>query len=160
QVQGYSATAASAALLPFPVLMFLLSRWSGGLTAEIGSRVPLTVGPLVCAIGFLLLARAGLDRPYVTTFLPALTVLGLGMSIVVAPLTSTVMAAVDAHHAGVASGVNNAVSRIAGLLGIAVGGLVLVQTFDTGLTPALDRLSLPQVARAAIDRDLPKLAAI
>ena len=158
QVQQYSATAAGAALLPFPILMFLLSRWSGGLTASVGSRLPLTAGPIVAVVGLALFARSGIGSSYWTTFLPAVLVLGLGMAIVVAPLTTTAMTAVPAEHAGVASGVNNAVSRIAGLIAIAVFGVVLVRSFDRQVNPALDRLELPTASRAAIDRQLPKMA--
>jgi len=158
QVQHYSAAAAGAALLPFPVLMFLLSRWSGGLVARVGSRLPLTIGPIVAAIGLALYARAGIGGPYWTTFLPAVVVLGLGMAIVVAPLTTTAMTAVEAEHAGVASGVNNAVARVAGLIAIAVFGIMLVRSFDARASAALDRLQLPAPTRTAIDQELPKLA--
>ncbi len=159
QVQHYTATAAGAALLPFPVLMFSLSRWSGGLVRRVGSRLPLTVGPVVAASGFALLAGAGLGGSYWTTFFPAIVVLGLGMAIVVAPLTTTAMTAVETQHAGVASGVNNAVSRVAGLVAIAVFGLALVWSFDGRARAALDRLDLAVSVRAPIDRELPKLAA-
>jgi EmrB/QacA subfamily drug resistance transporter len=158
QVQHYSAAAAGAALLPFPVLMFLLSRWSGGLVARVGSRLPLTIGPIVAAIGLALYARAGIGGSYWTTFFPAVVVLGLGMAIVVAPLTTTAMTAVEAEHAGVASGVNNAVARVAGLIAIAVLGIMLVRSFAARSSAALDRLQLPASARTAIDRELPKLA--
>jgi EmrB/QacA subfamily drug resistance transporter len=158
QVQHYSAAAAGAALLPFPLLMFLLSRWSGGLVARVGSRLPLTIGPIVAALGLALYARAGIGGSYWTTFFPAVVVLGLGMAIVVAPLTTTAMTAVEAEHAGVASGVNNAVARVAGLIAIAVFGIMLVRSFDARTSAALDRLQLPASARTAIDRELPKLA--
>jgi MFS family permease len=158
QVQHYSAAAAGAALLPFPVLMFLLSRWSGGLVARVGSRLPLTIGPIVAAMGLALYARAGIGGSYWTTFFPAVVVLGLGMAIVVAPLTTTAMTAVEAEHAGVASGINNAVARVAGLIAIAVFGIMLVRSFAVRASAALDRLQLPASARAAIDRELPKLA--
>jgi EmrB/QacA subfamily drug resistance transporter len=160
QVQHYSATAAGAALLPFPALMFLLSRWSGGLVARVGSRLPLTIGPIVAAAGMGLYARTGIGGSYLTTFFPAIAVLGLGMTIVVAPLTTTAMGAVDVQHAGVASGVNNAVARVAGLIAIALFGIMLVRSFDSRAAAALDRLELPTAARAAVDRELPRLAGV
>ena len=158
QVQHYSATAAGAALLPFPLLMFVLSRWSGGLVARIGSRLPLTLGPVIAAVGLGLFALPGIGGTYWTTFFPPIAVLGLGMAVVVAPLTTTVMGAVESQHAGVASGVNNAVSRVAGLVAIAVFGVLLVKAFDARVRPELDRLALPPAARAALDQELPKLA--
>ena len=131
QVLGYSPTAAGAALLPFPLLMFALSRWSGGLVTRVGSRVPLTIGPLAAAGGLAMFAITPVGASYWIAFFPPVVVLALGMAVVVAPLTTTVMGAVETQHAGVASGVNNAVARIAGLLGIAVFGLLLRGTFDT-----------------------------
>jgi EmrB/QacA subfamily drug resistance transporter len=158
QVQGYTATQAGAALLPFPVIMFAFSRWSGGLVARVGSRLPLMVGPAVAAVGVLLYAAPRIGGSYWTTFFPAAVVLGCGMAITVAPLTTTVMGAVGREHAGVASGINNAVSRVAGLLAVAVFGVVLVSAFDTRVMPSLDALRLPAPIRAAINRQLPKLA--
>src|SRR2546425_407979 len=158
QVQHYTATAAGAALLPFPIIMFVLSRWSGALVARTGSRLPLTVGPGIAALGLTLYARPGIGGSYWTTFFPAVAVLGFGMAVTVAPLTTTVMSAVDPRHAGVASGVNNAVARVAGLLAIAVFGVVLVRTFEARVRPRFDHLALSPSARADIDRELPKMA--
>ena len=131
---------------------------AGGLIQRYGARRPLIVGPLISAAGFALFARAGIGGSYWTTFFPAITVLGLGMAITVAPLTTTAMTAVKAQHAGVASGVNNAVARVGGLVAIAVFGIILVRAFDGRVMPALDRLKLSPAARAAVDRELPRLA--
>jgi len=158
QVQHYTATAAGAALLPFPVIMFALSRWSGGLVARVGSRLPLTIGPGIVAVGLVLYARPGIGGSYWTTFFPAIVVLGVGLAVTVAPLTTTVMGAVDPRHAGVASGVNNAVSRVAGLLAIAIFGVLLGRTFDARVRVPLDRLALSAPARAETDRELHKIA--
>jgi EmrB/QacA subfamily drug resistance transporter len=158
QIQHYSATAAGAALLPFPIIMFALSRWSGALVTRTGSRLPLTIGPAIAAVGLALYARPGIGGSYWTTFFPAVVVLGFGMAITVAPLTTTVMGAVDQQHAGAASGVNNAVARLAGLLAIALFSVVLAQGFATHVRPRLDRLALSSPARREVDRELPKMA--
>ncbi|MFE5626607.1 MFS transporter [Streptomyces virginiae] len=118
-VSGYSALAAGAAMLPTTLLMLLLSARSGELGERIGPRIPLTVGPLLCAVGTLLMLRVGPAASYVQDVLPAMVVTGMGLVALVAPLTSTVLASVDPGRAGLASGINNAAARVAGLLAVA-----------------------------------------
>jgi EmrB/QacA subfamily drug resistance transporter len=143
QVQGYGATAAGAALLPFIVIMFLLSRWTGSLVDRFGSKLPLMIGPTIAAVGFAMFALPSTQSSYWTAFFPAICVLGLGMSITVAPLTTTVMNAVGKELAGMASGINNAVSRTAALLAIALFGFVLTLVFNATLDDELRRLRVP-----------------
>ncbi|MDQ6870720.1 MAG: MFS transporter [Gemmatimonadota bacterium] len=158
QVQHYSATEAGAALVPLAVIMFALSRWAGGLVARVGPRMPLTVGPVIAAIGIALFARGATGDSYWTSVFPAVCLLGIGMTVTVAPLTTTVMGAVETAHSGVASGINNTVARVAGLLAIAVFGVLLSRKFDGEVTARLDHLGLPAVVRAQIDKELPKMA--
>jgi EmrB/QacA subfamily drug resistance transporter len=160
QIQGYSATAAGASLLPFVVLMFALSRWSGGLIERFGARLPLMIGPSVAAAGFLLFAAPGINGNYWTSFFPAVLVLGLGMAISVAPLTTTVMSAVGEEQAGVASGINNAVSRTAGLLAIAVFGVVMLHVFSHALAGRLNEMQLDGQLKHFVYEQRVKLAGI
>jgi EmrB/QacA subfamily drug resistance transporter len=153
---GYSALEAGASLLPFTALMLVLSARIGALAQRIGPRLPMTVGPLVSAAGMLEFAGVGPGDRYVTAILPAVVLFGLGMTITVSPLTAAVLAAVDRHRAGVGSGVNNAVARLAGLLGIALipalagigAGEGLARSLDTGYPKAL-RLSAAVCAAGA-----------
>src|SRR5262249_58460041 len=133
QVQRYSPTAAGAALLPFILIMSFLSRWSGGLVARYGPKLPLAVGPVITAAGYLLFLLPGIGGNYWANFFPPVVVLGLGMAITVAPLTTTVMNSIGQKRAGIASGVNNAVARTASLVAIAVLGVVMLQAFKSSL---------------------------
>jgi EmrB/QacA subfamily drug resistance transporter len=121
---GYSPLEAGAASLPITALMLLFSPAAGALAQRIGPRIPLTVGPLVTAVGLLLMSRIDPGDSYVSSVLPAVIVFGLGLTLVVAPVTATVMAAADERHSGIASGINTAVSRLAGLIIVAVLPLV------------------------------------
>jgi EmrB/QacA subfamily drug resistance transporter len=132
---GYSAVAAGAASLPVTAVMLALSARAGALAQRIGPRLPLTVGPLVIAAGMLLMARIEDGSGYASSVLPAVIVFGLGLTLVVAPVTATVLAAADPRHAGIASGINNAVARVGGLLAIAVLPLVAGLTGDSFYDP-------------------------
>ena len=149
RLRGYPATAAGAAFLPFSLVMGLGSSPAGRLADRIGPRLPLTVGPLLAGGGFLLLAWAVSEGGYWTGVLPAMLVLAVGMTVSVAPLTATVMNAVAQAHAGQASGINNAVARVAGLLGVAVMALVFAGRFDGVLQPRLAADRVPIAARPA-----------
>lgn len=160
QVQGYGATEAGAALLPFIAIMFALSRWAGGLVDAFGSRLPLILGPLIAAVGFALFAWPSIDGSYWVAFFPAICILGLGMSITVAPLTTTVMNAVGEERAGTASGVNNAVSRTGPLLAIALFGMLLTLSFNQSLSLRLADLHAPPALVASLLAQREKLAGI
>jgi EmrB/QacA subfamily drug resistance transporter len=145
-VAGFSPTVAGTALLPVTVLMLLLSARSGALADRIGPRLQMTVGPLLAATGFALATRVGPGASYLADVLPSVVLLGLGLASTVAPLTATVLASADEHHAGIASGINNAVARSAGLLAVAVvpavaglGGMDYTDavSFDAGFDRAM-----------------------
>jgi EmrB/QacA subfamily drug resistance transporter len=159
QVQGYSALAAGAATLPLILLLFFLSRWSGGLVAHYGPKIPLVVGPFIATLGFVLFAVPSIGGNYWRVFFPAVMILGFGMALTVAPLTTVVMSSVHQERAGTASGINNAVARVAGVLAVAVLGIVLVKAFDFRLTHVLAG-SVPAGVLQQLQKDEIKLAAI
>jgi EmrB/QacA subfamily drug resistance transporter len=146
QARGFSATAAGGAYLPFTIVLGVLSRWSGGLLDRVGARGPLIVGPALTAVGFVLLANAAAYRGT----LAAMTVLGLGMAITVAPLTTTVINSVPAHRTGVASGINNAVASLGSLLLIAILGSVALGAFSRALERQLSHVTPSAAVRSAV----------
>jgi EmrB/QacA subfamily drug resistance transporter len=158
QVQGYGATAAGAALLPFIAIMFALSRWAGKLVDRFGAKRPLVIGPTIAGLGFALLAVPSLGANYWTTFFPAICILGLGMSITVAPLTTTVMNAVDRDLSGTASGINNAVSRAAALMAIAIFGIAVAWAFNASMDDALASLRVSPELAESVSAQRAKLA--
>ncbi len=160
QVQGYSPTEAGAALLPLILLMFFLSRWTGGLVHRYGSRPPLVVGPLIAGCGFALFMLPEVGGNYWRTFFLPVCILGLGMALTVAPLTTTVMSTAGADNAGVASGINNTVSRVGSLLAVALFGVILAYVFSVRLDAGLSNIEInPAVHRQIIEQKA-KLAAI
>jgi EmrB/QacA subfamily drug resistance transporter len=157
QVAGWSATAAGSASIPVTLMMFALSTRFGALADRYGPRFFMGVGPLVTAAGLALFLRLDADVSYLTDLLPGLLVFGLGLAMTVAPLTSTVLADADESNAGIASGVNNAIARVAGLVAIAAVGAVVAASFEARLDDGVGaEASRPQVAAALEDaRDQP-----
>src|ERR1700675_4392118 len=160
QVQKYSTTAAGAAALPLILLIFFLSRWSGGLVKRYAPRAPLVAGPLIAPTGFVLFAASGVGASYWKSFFPAFVVLGFGMAISVAPLTTVVMNSVDQTRAGAASGINNAVARVASILAIAILGIVMVEVFGSILNRSLTGELLPPGILQYLQSNAIKLAGL
>jgi EmrB/QacA subfamily drug resistance transporter len=150
QVAGWTALHAGLATIPTTVVMFALSRHTGRLADRYGPRLFMGGGPLVAAAGLLLFQRVGADPDYVTDLLPALVVFAVGLSLTVAPLTATVLADADERNAGVASGVNNAIARVAGLLGVAAIGAVVAAQFGSALDSRLGGRPLSPAGQAAV----------
>jgi MFS family permease len=140
--------------------MFLLSRWSGGLVARYGPRGPLIIGPLITALGFVLFAVPSVGDSYWKTFFPSVIVLGFGMAVTVAPLTTVVMNSVGQDRAGVASGINNAVARVAGVLAVAILGIIMVRAFGFRLSGSLTHITLPSGIVQELEANMSKLAGL
>ncbi len=151
---GYSALEAGSALLPVTILMLVLSSRAGALAQQIGPRIPMSVGPLIVAAGLVYMAQADAGSDYLTSVFPAAVVFGLGLSLTVAPLTATVMASAAGQHMGVASAVNNAAARLAGLLAIAVlpaaVGIETATVTAAELDAGADRAMLAAAGLAAL----------
>lgn len=167
QIQGYSATAAGAAFIPFPLLVGGLSRWSGGMIVRFGARPLLVAGPLITSIGFILLGIYGYGSSYWFNFFPGIFFMGLGVALSFAPLNTTVMSSVDRSDAGTASGVNKAVSRLSGMLSVALLGALAISLFGGQLTSRMEKQNVPQeiqqqmlkektsLAKADVPEDIP-----
>jgi MFS family permease len=162
QAQGYSLAVAGFAFTPFALILTALSRWAGGLVDRYGPRLPLMIGPSLAGAGFLVMAFSGLTAGpshYWVTFFPGVVVLGMGMGVTVAPLTTTVMNSVETHQAGTASGVNNAVARTAGVLAIAVVGAIALLLFAGALQARTAPIALSGAARSALASEAAQLGA-
>src|SRR5471032_406174 len=158
-VQGYTPTAAGAAFLPFVIIQFVSSRWAGGLVGRIGARIPLTAGAILAGVGFALFARPGIGGSYWVTYFPAAVVLGLVGALFIAPLTTTVLDAVDKSRSGTASGVNNAVSRAAALIAIAVLGIALAAMFTRSFDPVIAQSHVSEKTRTIVQTGRAQLIA-
>jgi hypothetical protein len=142
------------------LIMFLLSRWAGGLVERYGPKIPLVIGPTIAGLGFALFTLPGVHAGYWQTFFPAIAVLGAGMATSVAPLTTTVMNSVAQNRVGIASGVNNAVARGAGLLAIAVLGIVMLHAFNHALDQRSSGWTLPDSVTQSLQGQRSRLAGV
>ncbi len=150
QVHGYSATAATGALVPLAVITFVMGRWAGGLVTRYGEKLPLMIGPALAALAFILFAVPGVGGSYWTTYFPAVVVLGLGMSLVFGPLSVAILNAVEGEQSGLGSGVNRSVQRTAKLLGLAVLAFLLLAAFDNNLDASVNALDIAPGQKAAL----------
>ena len=151
QLQGYSAAGVGVAFAPLIVALFVFSRWAGGTVAKYGARPAVMAGTILASIGFYLFTLPQIGGSYWTTIFPAITVLGIGMAILLSPLATALMSSVSLEESGVASGINNTVGRIAGLLAVAVMGVFALSTFNRNLDRDLDRIEMTQETRQYID---------
>lgn len=145
QIQHYTPTAAGLSIAPFVVLMVPLSRWTGGMISRYGPKTFLVIGPAIAACGFALYAVPGVGGSYWTTFFPAIAVIGLGMGLTVVPLTTAVLESVPTQHVGIASAINNAVSRSASLFAVAAISVVMLGVFSAQLERSIASMAAPPV---------------
>ncbi|MBX3049249.1 MAG: MFS transporter [Anaerolineales bacterium] len=158
QIQGYDIVMAGLGFLPFPLIVGALSGWAGGLVARYGSKLPLTIGPLVVAAGLVLFGQAGLGGSFWTTFFPAVIVLAFGMTLVIAPLTTTVMGAAPKRLSGTASGINTAVNSTANVLAVAILGVVALNVFIGSVERRVDPAQFTPQALSEIRAETKNLA--
>jgi hypothetical protein len=158
QIYDYTAIEAGASFLPIIFLLFVFSRWSGGLVDKYGAKLPLIFGNIIQALGYVLFALLEGGGNYFYTFFPGMFVLGLGLALSVAPLTTAVMNAVDTAFSGTASGINNAVSRVSGLVAIAILGLIMLFLFSSGMDAGMHIQSIPQEVQEAFKGEYINLA--
>ncbi len=158
QIYDYTAIEAGASFLPIILLLFVFSRWSGGLVDKYGAKLPLVFGNIIQALGYVFFAQLGGGGNYFFTFFPGMFVLGLGLALSVAPLTTAVMNAVDTTFSGTASGINNAVSRVSGLVAIAVLGIVMLFLFSSGMDTGMHIQSIPPEVQEAFKGEYINLA--
>ena len=152
QVHGYSALVAGSVFLPFVAMAFLIGRLSGRICARFGSKIPLVVASLAVLVGLLLFALPGVEHgSYWTSFFPAMVVQGFGMALAITPLTTVALGSVEGEHSGLASGVNNAVARVAGLLAVALLGVFVYGVFSASLDARLDRMDLSGEVRSEME---------
>ena len=159
QVHGYSATAATSALVPFAVVTFVMGRWAGGLVTRYGEKLPLMIGPTFAAAAFILFALPGVGGSYWATYFPAVVVLGFGMSLVFAPLSIAILNAVEEEHSGLGSGVNRAVQRMAKVLGLAMLAFLVLAAFHNSLDARVNGLDLTPGQEAALRAEKADLGA-
>jgi hypothetical protein len=152
QTAGYSPIGAGLATTPVSIVMFVLSPRFGKISTGIGPRVPMSIGPIIGGIGLIMLMRVGADPNYVTEVLPAILVFGIGLSATVAPLTATALNSVEERHVGIASGINNGVSRVAGLLAIAILGALIAGQFSSTIDSNLSGKQLSAQAQTSVDK--------
>jgi hypothetical protein len=158
QIQGYSPLEAGASLLPISIILGTFSGWAGGLVSKYGAKIPLIVGPLIVAGAFLYITQIGIGGSYWTTIFPAVLIMAIGLTIVFAPLSTTVMSSAPMRLSGTASGVNNALISTANVLFVSLLGVVALQAFSAAVDHRIEPLELPALVRAQIEDETVKLA--
>jgi len=158
QVQGYDIIQAGLGFLPFPIIVGAFSGWAGTLVSRYGSKLPLIIGPLIVAVGLILFGQAGLGGSFWLTFFPAVIIMAIGMTVVIAPLTTTVMSSAPKRLSGTASGINTSINSTANVLAVAILGVVALSVFNSAVEQRLEPMDLSAQATAEIEMETRKLA--